>query len=124
MVLFLRWISFSNWFDLVCRFGWAEYSGKIVPIPGAEVSNEYLMQVTLTQCIDASEDTGFGRSINHASGSKANLETRTEQVGFQWRVFLYATRDILPDEELLYNYKAADWDEPWLLDEVSERTTV
>lgn len=94
----------------------AEYTGRIVPVPcasdGGGSDAIYLMQHTAESCIDAQDDPGIARKINH-SRRVANCETRTEQVGTTWRVFIYAIRDIEAEEELTYDYKLADCKHSW-----------
>ena len=93
----------------------AEYAGNIVQLPDrvqAIDENIFLMQHTMSHCIDARNDKGIGRKINH-SRSKANCETRTEQVGTTWRVFIYATKHIRSGAEVLYDYQLADCTHPW-----------
>jgi SET domain-containing protein len=70
------------------------------------------MQHTQETCIDATNDCGIGRKINH-SRLLANCATRIEQVGSAWRVFLYATKLIKAGTELTYDYKLADCTEDW-----------
>jgi hypothetical protein len=99
----------------VLSFFFAEYTGIVVPIPTEALpmdSQLFLMQHTTTTCVDATNDTGFGRKINH-SRQLANCYTRTEQVLAQWRVFLYAKRTIYTGEELFYDYRTVNSSHSW-----------
>ena len=71
--------------------------------------------------MDATDEnnTSMGRLINH--GRKvANLTTKVVVVEEQPRLCFYATRDILEDEELFYDYGEKNnsiiSDNPWLAD--------
>ena len=68
--------------------------------------------------IDASQDTGrFGRLVNH-SISGANTAMKVIPVNKIPRLVLFARRDILSGEEILYDYGDRDpeaWEVfPWL----------
>jgi SET domain-containing protein len=86
-----------------------------VPVPDRKLATDeeiFLMQHTRSHCIDARDDKGIGRKINH-SRTKANCCTKTEQVGSRWRVFIYAMEDIRRGAEVLYDYKLVDCSHPW-----------
>lgn len=62
--------------------------------------------------IDAIEEDGsIGRLINH-SKTKANLKPRSHMRGKEIHLLLYATRDLLPGEELYFNYGDRSKDVP------------
>ncbi|XP_071314144.1 uncharacterized protein [Trachinotus anak] len=62
-------------------------------------------------CLDASvEDKSLGRLVNDAH-KKPNCKMKTIDVGGMPHLCLFALRDIVPGEEITYNYGDADW--PW-----------
>ena len=65
--------------------------------------------------IDATRDKGLGRYINHAIDGNLGV-FRLLQVDDEWppRLALYASRPILPNEELRYDYGVRDNEIPWL----------
>lgn len=61
--------------------------------------------------VDASQEDGsLGRLVND-DGNFPNCKMKTVEVQGRPHLCLFALRDIMPGEELHYNYGNADW--PW-----------
>ena len=69
-------------------------------------------------CIDANNSTGLGRKINHSKKSPNVKPIVIEKVMEKPRLFFKAIRDIMANEELLYDYGETQEDvitaHPWL----------
>ncbi|XP_054708845.1 N-lysine methyltransferase KMT5A-like [Uloborus diversus] len=77
----------------------------------------YFQYMNKTYCIDATKESGrLGRLINHSK--KGNLKTEPVLVQKRPHLVLFASRDIDPGEELLYDYgdrsKKSLISHPWL----------
>ncbi|XP_077456454.1 N-lysine methyltransferase KMT5A-A-like isoform X2 [Stigmatopora argus] len=85
--------------------------------PGTGCYMYYFCYRGKAYCVDATEETGrMGRLVNHSK--VGNCQTRVHAVDGRPHLILVASRDILPDEEFLYDYgdrsKEAISAHPWL----------
>ncbi|XP_012688523.2 lysine methyltransferase 5Ab [Clupea harengus] len=77
----------------------------------------YFQFLTKTYCVDATMETErLGRLINHSKSG--NCQTKLHSIGGTPHLFLVASRNIKPGEELLYDYGDRSRDalaaHPWL----------
>ena len=68
---------------------------------------------TLYTSIDATNSQGLGRMVNH---SRRDFNCRMKQLIQDGRphLCLFATRQIKPNEQLLYNYGVPERELPWV----------
>ncbi|XP_051964148.1 N-lysine methyltransferase KMT5A-A-like [Xyrauchen texanus] len=72
-------------------------------------------------CMDASkEDKSLGRLVNDEH-KNPTCKMRTVEVKKKPHLCLFAVRDILPGEEITYNYGDSDW--PWRAKSLNEPST-
>ncbi|MEI6494660.1 MAG: SET domain-containing protein, partial [bacterium] len=83
-----------------------EYVGRIISEKEEYTSNsKYLFGINSKKTIDGSARSNKARYINHSCKPNA------EAVIHQARVFIFATRNIKPGEEILYDYGQEYWQE-------------
>lgn len=76
-----------------------EYVGKMLTADEAnQKGGQYLFEISSRRTIDGSSRLNTARYINHSC--KPNAETIIEGA----RVFVYAIKKILPEEEITYDY--------------------
>lgn len=76
-----------------------EYTGEKISTKTADALNtRYLFEIDDEWTIDGSARTNTARYINHSCEPNCEAEIQ------DGRIFLYATRPILPDEELTFDY--------------------
>jgi hypothetical protein len=87
-----------------------EYVGAVTESPGLK----YGMQFSRRECdpmlfLDAEKCGNLSRFINHTcSPNLLNVRLIRRQYGSLWRIFVVATRDIIPGEAILVNYRATN----------------
>jgi hypothetical protein len=72
--------------------------------------SDYAARITSTEYIDgASEGSGLAPMMNHAC-ERATVRKATQIFGPNTAIHFYARRDLMPGEELTWNYGAEYWD--------------
>lgn len=124
-----RGITATDWFkkgDFVVR-----YVGELISRSEGLKRDDHLNSIesddsflyffsynTTRYCLDATRDDGsFGRLVNH-SRLRPNCRAQSTLINGEPALVLVAKRDILPDEEILYDYGDIDPEtlakNPWL----------
>lgn len=67
------------------------------------IGSDYMFRVDRNTVVDATRKGSLARFINHSC--EPNCYTQIVDHGGDKRILIYAKRDILPDEELAYDYK-------------------
>ena len=80
-----------------------EYKGRIIPDKEArrlenDSTNRYLYEINSRWTLDGSSRRNLGRYANHSCRPNAESDTRKH------KVFIRATKKILPGQEITYDY--------------------
>jgi Proteins containing SET domain len=79
-----------------------EYTGERISksesLRRCEANNEYIFTLTETEDLDGSVDWNLARFINHSCEPNCDAEE------IEGRIWIVANRDILPGQELSFNY--------------------
>jgi len=91
----------------------AEYVGKVRKRQRADVQNSYCFEYVLlpgvssSYTVDAMEQGGLARYINHSS--TPNLNSALANLDHTTHIILYANRAVAKDEQLCYDYGPDYW---------------
>lgn len=76
-----------------------EYTGRVYNLKEADArGGKYLFETNKNRYVDGSDRKNIARYINHSCKPNSEVEIR------RGRILVFAKRNILPDEELNYDY--------------------